>query len=575
MSVVVNNLSIQYLKYGKPVGEPALKNLCLKIEKGEKFGILGPTGSGKTTLSLALNGFFPEEIPAKIDGEIVINGIKVGSVKIGQLKQHIGYVFYNPDYSLVELLVEDDIAFGPSNLNLDIKEIQARVSYAIQVCRLKGYEKRKTYDLSGGETQQVAIAGLIAMRTPIMVLDEPVTMLDPLGKNQVFDTLNFLNKEYGITIILTEAGNDIEYFLRFVDKIAVLYKGQLLKVGSTKEILADKNLLEYVQIDPPPLTKFFRKWAPVSFEEAVPLAENLIKSNKLLLKKEGESKMMYNTNIRKNTEHPIIMVKNLHHIYPGNIHALKGINLEIHEGEKVAIIGQNGSGKTTLALHLVGLLKPSNPDAKVIVGGLDVSSKKVKLSEIIKIINYSFQNPDAQLSQDTVYEEIAFGLKLLGLNKEEVDNKVKMALNMFDLYELKDTPIFNLSLSAKRRLTVASLIALGAKILILDEPTNGLSSNEAIAMMEKIRKLNLEGNLTYILISHNMEVVAKYADRLILMADGRILVDGPVREVFYTPEILKKANVRPPQVARLCQQLNILLDQKPLTYEELKSHIYS
>jgi len=561
LSVEIRDLSVTYLRHGKPTGDPVLRGINLKIKKGERFGILGPTGSGKTTLCYCLNGLIPREIPSIVEGEVIVKGVKTKDTPIEKITQNVGLVFSNPEFSVVEILVEDDIAFGPSNLNLSIEEINKRVKFAIEACRLKGYEKRSTGDLSGGETQAVAIAGILAMMTPIIVLDEPMTMLDPIGKETVANVLSNLSKNLGLTIIMTEAGNDIEYFTRFVDRIAVLYNGEILAVDTTQRIMSNIELMRKIGIEPPPVTTLFSdvvqpEKVPVKTEEAIALLKGLIKSRKLKLpseKKILESQKVETTNKRKRV--PIITVRNLHYVYPPDIRALKGINLDIYSGEKVAIIGQNGSGKTTLSYNLVGLLRPTNKDAKVNVAGLEVSNKKTPLHEIVKVINYAFQNPDAQLSQDTIWEEVTYGLKLMELPEKEIERRAMAALNLFGIADKKDEYILQASLDLKRYTTIASLVALEPKILILDEPTNGLDFEGAQVVMRAVEHLNKNG-MTIIFITHNMELVAKYADRVIVMKDGNIYLEGTPKQVFTNPEKLKEAYLYPPQIARCFQALS-------------------
>ncbi len=557
MSVEVKNLTLTYLRRAKLVGEPVLRDVSFKVEKGERFGILGPTGSGKTTLTLCLNGLIPKEQPAAVKGKIIVDGLDTADTGIETLTQHLGAVFSNPEYAVVEVLVEDDIAFGPSNLNVPREEIQKRVDFAINACRLGGFEKRSTGDLSGGEMQSVAIAGVLAMMTPIMVFDEPVTMLDPIGKERVLTVMRDLNERLNTTIIITESGNDIEYFARLVDRIAVLYDGRILVVDTPRSVFSNSELMEKIGIRPPPVTTIFsdfdvpKSQVPITTEEAVQSMKKLLDARKMKPRpRAGREK------IREGKQEPIIVVRNLHHVYPPDVHALKGVDLDIYSGEKVALIGQNGSGKTTLAYHLVGLLKPTNPDAKVVVSGVDVANKKTSLKkDVIKVINYAFQNPDAQLCQETIWDEVTYGLKLLRLPAGEVERRAIEALKLFGIEDKRDVAIIQASLDLKRYTTIACLIAMGPGILILDEPTNGLDYDGGMRVMEVLRMLNETKGLTGIIITHNMELVAGFANRIIVLKDGNILMDGSTREVFSTPDKLKEAYLYPPQTARLFQAL--------------------
>jgi len=557
VSVEIKNLSVTYTRKALPVGEPVLRGVSLKVEKGEKFGVLGPTGSGKSTLTLCLNGLIPREIPAMVKGTITIDGLDASVTPTTTLTQRVGLVFSNPELSLVEILVEDDVAFGPSNLNLPMEEIQKRTDFAISACRLKGFERRTTGDLSGGEMQSCAIAGILAMMTPIMVFDEPITMLDPIGKETVLAVIKDLNERFNTTMIINESGNDIEYFTRVVDRIAVLYNGQILAVDTPRNVLSNSELMEKIGVRPPQVTTFFSDFdlpkdrIPITVEEGVALMKELLDTGKV---KQRPRKRKERAPEKKPQE-PIIVVRNLHHVYPPNVHALKGVDLDIYPGEKIAIIGQNGSGKTTLSYHLVGLLKPTNPNAKVIVAGIDVANKKTPITKVIDVVNYAFQNPDAQLCQETVWEEVTYGLKLRKLPADEIERRALEALRLFGIEDKRDVATLQASLDLKRFTTIACLIAMRPRILILDEPTNGLDYEGGKRVMETIGKLNETMGMTSIVITHNMELVAEYVDRVIVMKDGSILMDGPAKEVFSKPEKLKEAFLYPPQIGRLFQAL--------------------
>jgi len=558
MSIEIEGLTVHYLRHAQPMEHPALEDINLKIKKGEKFGILGPTGAGKSTLLYCLNGLMPRVIPAALKGTITTDGLNVSEQKAEVMAQHLGLVFSNPYLSLVHILVEDDVAFGPANLNLSVEEIQKRVVYAIEACRLQGFEKRSTSDLSGGEMQAVAIAGIMAMLTPIMALDEPYTMLDPLGKETVRRALEYTSNNTQNTLIFAEAGSDIGSFSRSVDRIAVLYQGRILAVDEPRKILSDMELMDKIGIKPPQVTRLFTEYnipaskVPISVEEGIEEIRKLYEANRVEFNKFVKPKRAH---VKEGTE-PIIKVRNLHHTFPGaggGVKALQGIDLDIYPGEIVAIIGQNGSGKTTTCFHLVGLQKPTNKDATVMVDGRDATKLPVK--EIIKGINYAFQNPDAQLSMEFIGEEIAYGLKLMEVPEDQIDQKVDAVLKEFGMEDMKELPLMQASLDLKRFTTIACLMVLEPKILMLDEPTNGLDHEGGTRVMETMKRLNKEKGMTFIFITHNMELVAQYASRIVVLKDGKILLDGPPDEVFQQIDVLNSTYLQPPQMTRISYAL--------------------
>lgn len=556
MSVEIDDLSITYTWRAKLLPYDSLKNINLKIKKGEIFGILGPTGSGKSSLLLCLNAIVPRLIPAVVKGDIVVDGLSTSAYQVHDMAQHIGLVLPDPSYGVVSITVEDDVAFGPSNLDLTPEEIRNRVAYALEACRLTGYEQRSTGDLSGGESQSLAIAGVISMMPPVIALDEPITMLDPVGKDRVLQVIKEINKKYNTTIIITEAGGDIEYFSPILDRVAIIKDGGILGVGAPKKVFQDEDLMSQIpDVLPPQVTRLLLdlepgKAPPLTVTEAEERIKRLYKSKNIHVTKPRMRRTK-----EEGKQDPIISVRNLHHVYPGlreGIHALKGINLDIYPGEYVGLIGQNGSGKTTFSYHLVGLLHPTNQDAEVVVDG--VNAAKASIKELINHINYSFQNPDSQLFQETVWGEVSYGLGLAGLSEEEIEKRGMEALKLFGVESHREDPIIRASLDVKRFVAISSLIALEPKILIVDEPTNGLDFEGGKRVLDVLDTLNKKG-WTILIITHNMQLVAEYVNRVIVLKGGEVLMDGPTDEVFSQTDKLKEAFLLPPQITQLGQRL--------------------
>ena len=533
--------------------KPALKNINLEIEEGSMTVVLGDARSGNQYLVKSLNGLIPEETGGEISGEIIVDGLRVQDTSIEELATHIVILLENPVTQIVSYTVEGDIGFGPSNLGFETDEILKRVDEALEATRLKGFEKRNPRTLSGGEQQCCALAGLIAMKPKIVAMIDPVSMLDPMGKARIYSVMKDLNKQYGLTMIASEAGMNIGAICEIVDRMIVMEGGKIRLDGRPEEVVGHK-LTQRLGI--PQVTELFLKLKkknsriplPVNLEDAVGYIKKRYRGRKVKLPRKRISKS-------EKKGKPIIHLKNLNHVYPSYppVHALRGISLDIYPGEYVGIIGQNGGGKTTLAYHLVGLLKPTNEDAEVIVDGVDVTT--AGLEEITQHINYAFQNPDHQFFCETVREELAYGLKKRGVPQEKIDHLSKIALENFGVEEYMDWYMSHLPRDVKTYVAEATIAALNPKILIIDEPTGGLDTGGALKMMQSLGRLNKAGK-TLIIITHDMKIIAQYARRVIAIKRGEILLDGPTSEVFSKQETLAEVWLKPPQITQFGQKLS-------------------
>jgi energy-coupling factor transport system ATP-binding protein len=569
MSVALENVTLKY----KGSMEPALENINLMVEEGTIVGIIGLTGAGKTSLLLTLNGIIPSHIPAEITGRIIVDGIDTKTHSIEELCKHVGLVLDDPSIQIITLSVEEDVSIGPANFGLPLNEIKDRVRFALDATRLVGFEKRDPRSLSGGEQQALAIAGVLAMRPRILALDEPVIMLDPLGKARIFSVIKELNKQYGTTVIVTDSGEQVEELSAIADEIIILHEGKIIERGAPNKVFLKRDVIEGIGLRVPQITRLAYKLGmhnlgrvPTKLEEYECIAD-LLKRKRVVPPIKVENPRNYEEGGK-----PIITVKNLYHVYPGPppIKALNGVNLTIYEGEFVALIGQNGSGKTTLAYHLVGILKPSNPDAVVIVDGINVP--RTPINEVIKHINYVFQNPRLQLFSETFGDEVAYGPKMMGLPKEEVEKRVEEALSLFGLERFKDSPQIGLTRKIETFLAAASIIAMKPKIIIFDEPTGRLDELSLNKFMEVLMELRKKGH-TIIIITHDMELAA-LADRVVVMNQGQVLMQGHPKDVFSKSSLLEKVWLKPPQITQLAQKLGELgVPQDILTVEEFYDFI--
>ncbi len=521
-------LKIENLSFSYPSGEQVLKNINLELDKGF-FSLVGASGCGKSTLCLTLNGLIPQEISGKLEGKVLINGKDTQKYMIKDLATEVGIIFQNPESQLFSLCAEDEIAFGPGNLGLPWEEVKKRVSNILKGLNIEYLRNKSPEEMSSGEKQKIAIASVLAMNPKILVLDEPTANLDPKSSEEIFKILKEISKEK--LIFLTE--HDIDKIARYSDEVAVMHEGKIVMIGQPKEIINEK-LSEYIY---PP--KIVRLGLKLGIKPLFLTAEEMASSIKLKKVPDFLKKAQKHKDI-------IIEIKNLSFEYSKNQPILKNINLNIYKGEFLAIVGANGSGKTTLALHFNGLLKPSK--GSVIVNG--VNTKKTKVSKLAKSVGYVFQNPDQQIFEDNLVREIGFGVKNLGINIEDVSEKVNEVIKYTGLRKYKTQDPFSLSLGQKRRVTIASILAMEPQVIILDEPSTGLDLRTTENIMNLVRSLNKSGH-TIIMITHDMELVAQYAERVIVLSEGKIISDEITTKTFTKQNILEKSRLQRPEINKL------------------------
>jgi len=532
-----------------------LKNISIKIRKGEFLGIVGPSGAGKTTLCLCMSGLIPLRSKGLMNGKVLIKGMDTKNTSLQKIISKVGIVFQDPDTQLVTMSVEDEIAFPLENMGFPKKEIKERVEEALKIVGLEEYKEKYPYELSGGQKQRLAIASILALKPEILILDEPTSDLDPIGKKEVFSILSKLRKEYNATLIVVE--HNTEELAKYADRIALLYNGEVIKLGAPNRFFKDIEFLKEKGVYPPQVSEFFyyskignnENNFPVTIEEAMNTIKKEINIENLKNRINHIHNKLY-TKRNKELGEEIINVKNLVYKYPDGTIALKGISFKVNKGEYIAIVGPNGSGKTTLAKILVALLKPSNGEVKIF--GED--TRNINVSDLATKIGYVYQNPDHQLFSPTVYEECAYGLRNLGFNEREIKERIKETLEIMGLNGLENVEPFMLSKGQRQRLALAATLVLKPEVIIVDEPTTGQDMKQSEAIMELLNKLNKDGK-TIIVITHNMRIVAEYIERTIVLMNGKIILDGETREVFSNIEILKKASIDPPQITLFSKEI--------------------
>jgi len=543
-AVVVRGLACTYAGASRP----AVRDVDCELPPGALAVVMGATGAGKSTLARCLTRIVPCFLPGEVTGEIELLGVPARDRAVGELAGTIGMVFQDFEAQLFSTDVTQEVVFGLEHTSVPPAEMPERVARALAAVGLAGFEGRDPTTLSGGEKQRLAIAGLLALRPPIMVLDEPTTDLDPAGRGEVLQVLARLRAE-GLTLVVIEhdtataAVADIVLFLR---------DGEVVARDAPERLLGDVDACLTAGVRPPDVTRLFAALGLPDPPLGIEAAAERLRSAGLVPRPPAFHEPV------PRARGALLEVRGLCHRYPDGRDALFDVSLSIGEGEFVALVGRNGSGKTTLAKHLNGLLAPTAGSVRL--RGREVAF--LPLEQLAQRVGYVFQDPDHQLFAATVGEEVAFGPRNLGLSRAEVDERVAEALAAVDLHERAADP-FLLDKGARQRLAVASILALRPDVLVLDEPTTGLDHLEQQRMLELLTRLHAAGR-TIVIVTHTPWVIAAHTRRVVLLADGRLRYDGPLRPFFANEELLAAAAFRAPDITRLGRALGCT----PLTVDE-------
>lgn len=548
----------------------AIDELNLEIEAGQFIAILGHNGSGKSTLAKHMNA-----ILTPTGGSVWVDGKDTGKEEnIWDVRQSAGMVFQNPDNQIIGTVVEEDVGFGPENLGVPTEDIWKRVEESLSAVGMLEYRHHSPNKLSGGQKQRVAIAGVVAMRPKCIVLDEPTAMLDPNGRKEVLRTIEELRKREKITVIL------ITHYMEEVvgaDRIIVMDKGHVVMDGTARKIFSQVEMLKSYRLDVPQVTLLAYELKKKGYQipDGILTAEEL--ANALKKYEVTGSHTIYQKEMceqKTEEKEPLIQMSHVNYVYsPGNAyekHALKDVSLNLYEGEFVGVIGHTGSGKSTLIQHLNGLLKAT--DGEIYYKGESIYGEKYNLRQLRNQVGLVFQYPEHQLFEIDVLTDVCFGPKNQGLSAAECRERAIEALQLVGLPEKYYTRSpFDLSGGQKRRVAIAGVLAMKPKVLVLDEPTAGLDPKGRDEILNQIAYLQKEGNLTVILVSHSMEDIAKYVDRIVVMNKGSKLFDDVPKKVFAQEEALKKVGLAVPQVTDIMHTLlrnGIPADTQATTIEE-------
>lgn len=528
----------------------ALDGVNIEVEEGQFIAILGHNGSGKSTFARHINALLTPD-----EGSLTINGWDTkDQSKVWDIRQNAGMVFQNPDNQIIATVVEEDVGFGPENLGVPTDEIWHRVDKALAAVGMTEYRHSSPTRLSGGQKQRVAIAGALAMRPKCIILDEPTAMLDPNGRKEVIRTVRELNRQEKVTVIL------ITHYMNEVinaDKVFVMDKGKVVMEGTPREIFAHVDELKGLGLDVPQVTEIAYRLEKKGMDMGGCVL-TIDEFKERYQRATGHSIRKIDHKIQDEVcsgERQVILeARNLRYIYEEGTANEKGalddVSLEICQGEFLGIIGHTGSGKSTLIQHLNGLMKADS--GEIYFNGENIYAKEFSMPFLRKHVGLVFQYPEHQLFESTVFEDVCFGPKNLGLSEEEVKEAAIKALKQVGLSEkyYEKSP-FELSGGEKRRAAIAGVLAMNPEVLILDEPTAGLDPKGRDNILNQLKELQKERNIAIVLVSHSMEDVARYADRLVVMSGGKKLYDGGCREVFGHYKELESIGLAAPQVTYL------------------------
>lgn len=569
----------------------ALQDVSIDIKQGEFVAILGRNGSGKSTLAKHLNALL---LPG--EGEVIVDGMDTREEALRlQIRQRAGMVFQNPDNQIVANIVEEDVAFGPENLGVATSDIWNRVDMGLDATGMQDYRQKAPNQLSGGQKQRVAIAGVLAMEPKCIIFDEATAMLDPKGRAQMIQVARKLQQEKGITIILITHHMDE---VLDADHIFVMNKGKLVCQGTPKEIFAQKKMLQECGLSLPPLYKYLdalMEQGMITPEERDGI--NREKELVQLLIEKYSNQIEYINNIDTLAERDDIVNGGNHpnHIAESSTEgillnqvgytynkrfasekvALKNVNLSIEKGEFLAVIGHTGSGKSTLMQHLNGLYLPM--EGNLYFNGKDVTDKDFPIKMLRQKVGLVFQYPEYQLFEDTVEKDVCFAPLNMDISKVEAQKRAYEAIAMMGLPDtIYDYSPFQLSGGQKRRVAIAGILAMHPDYLVLDEPTAGLDPQSAGELLQMLKRLQAEQGITIVIVSHSMEEVADYAQRIVVMDQGEILYDGQTWNVFCNEEKLREIGLDIPVGVSLIHDLNRAgfdVDMKACSFEEVTAQL--
>lgn len=539
------NFGFQYFSQSKPT----LYDINLKIYPGEKVLIVGPSGSGKSTLGHCLNGLIPFSYKGEITGSLKVDGIETKESNIFDLSKKIGTVLQDSDGQFVGLSVGEDIAFALENECMDQEHMKQTVQKVADIVDMGHLLKSSPHELSGGQKQRVSFAGVMVDNVDIMLFDEPLANLDPATGKTAIELIDNIQKQYNKTVLIIEHRlEDVLY--RHVDRVVVVSEGRIVADMPADQLMTTDMLPQLGIREPLYVTAL--KYAGISVTEDMHAGQletlNLTDAHKQKLKEWMESGTPHVTQ-----ETPeILKVDHLSFQYTKYRKILQDVSFAIHRQEMVSIVGTNGAGKSTLAKVICGFVNEDEGD--ILFEGRSLKGQTIK--ERSQVISYVMQNPNQMICKPMIYDEVALGLRLHGESEDVIKEKVEHALKVCGLYQFRKWPVAALSFGQKKRVTIASMLVMNPKVLILDEPTAGQDYRHYTEIMEFLRDLNRQG-VTIILITHDMHLMLEYTPHAIVINGGKKIGDGSAVDILTNEEITEAASLKLTSLYTLAQMAGI------------------
>lgn len=542
-------------------GEHLLENISLDFRPGEIVLLLGPTGSGKTTLLQILAGVTPQVTGGMVGGKALLDEVDILRTP-GACRGRVGLVLQDPEAQLVNLTVTDEIIFGPENLKLSKEQIMERLDWALEKCRLTAIRDDYVYALSGGQKQRIAIAAGLAMTPEVLLLDGPLTNLDPQGAREVLQTIVELIETQTTQLVIISS-NKIDALLPLATRVLVVDHGQIVMDGPPNEVLSQIDALEQIGLFIPEVVSL---WPVVrSLEPDVELPKTAEQAVEILARHAPVLQETAPQATQSSETEEIIQVRDVAFSY-GLSPVLTAVDLTVRRGEFASVVGQNGSGKSTLMSLITGLRTPDRGTIKI--AGNDIQKVSPQ-----GIVGYVFQYPEHQFVSDTVEKELRFGLEER-FSPVELDSRVEEILTLFGMQDRREESPYTLSTGEKRMLSVASMLVLRPQVLILDEPTTGLDRHLTTNLMTILRRFVDEFGLTVVQVSHDMEQIAEFCSKAAVIDQGRVIFVGTPSQLFRETAVLHQAKLDAPVIGQIARTLFPGQPDEPVTVHQFLERVH-